>query len=1110
MKKNNKSLIKTIIFIILFSLIFPQNLTFSQTTQTFTKNDWSNPSDFATSSNINFGPDLKITSISSSTTHTSDTDFQNGTFNTTTLREIGSGSDAKVELSIERIGTNWNLAIGKLAPRAYHSSVVFNNKMWILGGSGVFYFNDVLSSDNGDDWEIVSGQNITPWSGRYGHTSVVFNDKIWVIGGWDNSGLKNDVWYSSDGINWTLATATAPWSERAWHTTVVFDNKIWVIGGWDNSGLKNDVWYSSDGINWTLATATAPWSERFAHTSFVFDNKIWVIGGWDDDWINGPYKNDIWYSSDGINWTLATSSASWSGRYGHTSVVFNDKIWVIGGLDNSGLKNDVWYSSDGVNWTLATDTAPWSERYGHTSVVFDDKIWVIGGWDNSGLKNDVWYSSDGVNWTLATDTAFWSARVWHNSVVFDNKIWVIGGQDNSGLKNDVWYSSDGINWTLATATAPWSERFAHTSVVFDNKIWVIGGLDNSGLKKDIWYSSDGINWTLATATAPWSERAWHTTVVFDNKIWVIGGWDNSGLKNDVWYSSDGINWTLATATAPWSERFAHTSVVFDDKIWVIGGRDNSGLKKDIWYSSDGINWTLATDTAPWSERYSHTSVVFDDKIWVIGGDDGWPPKNDVWYSSDGINWTLATSSAPWPERYAHTSVVFDNKIWVIGGYGFQDVWYAQPFYYSSGEYISPAIDTTRPHNFSTLQFNIQKPTSTDIKFQISSSQDNTTWTDFLGPDGTTSTFYTTSGQTINPIHTGHRYIRYKAFFETTNNNLTPSLNDITINYQYFSTSSFLISNPIDTNQENTQFLTLRYDEITPTGTQVIVSLRTANNLSDLNSALWHSYSSTNPKCHKSGNTVTCDLTNPLPYGRYIQYKIEMSSDELNTPIFDNLALTYLISQESPRQVIPMTGGSVISQVKYLLQNKQYDLAKKIILEYSHLFKRDYLLKEYPNLFTQEELNFISSVLGEYKIEEYKIEQIIPLLSQISKQQQQQQISKTTKYQSLKEKLQKHPLKNELKNFRFKKVLREGMRNKDVKYLQIILNLDNDTKIKDKGLGSFTKETEYFGYFTKQAVIKFQEKYKEDILKPINKDKGTGIVGIMTIMKLNEILEEITK
>jgi peptidoglycan hydrolase-like protein with peptidoglycan-binding domain len=744
-------------------------------------------------------------------------------------------------------------------------------------------------------------------------------------------------------------------------------------------------------------------------------------------------------------------------------VVFDNKIWVMGGYDWNDIsyKNDVWYSSDGINWILATDTAPWSERYGHTSLVFDNKIWVIGGRDSSGTKNDVWYSSDGINWFTYD---LWSGREGMASVVFDNKIWVMGGNDGN-RRNDVWYSSDGINWTLATDTAPWSERYGHTSVVFDNKIWVIGGDALWSLKNDVWYSSDGINWTLATDTAPWTAREDHTSVVFDNKIWVIGGWDSSGARNDVWYSSDGINWTLATDTAPWSERYGHTSVVFDNKIWVIGGWDNDGLKNDVWYSSDGINWTLATDTAPWSGRGGHTSVVFGDKIWIMG---------------DGENY-------------------------------YADVWYSYPSYYLSGEYISPAIDTTRPHNFSTLQFTIQKPTSTDIKFQLSSSQNDITWTDFLGPDGTTSTFYTTSGQTINPIHTGHRYIRYKAFFETTNNTLTPSLNDITINYQYFPTSSFLISNPIDTNQENTQFLTLRYDEITPTGTQIIVYLRTANNLSDLNSAEWHSYSSSNPKCNKSGNTVTCDLTNPLPPGRYIQYKIEMLSDELNTPIFDNLALTYnvgetIISQEAPRQIISMTGGSAASQVKYLLQNKQYDLARKIILEYPHLFKRDYLLREYPNLFTQEELNFISSVLGEYKIE-----QIIPLLSQISqKQEQKQQTVQISKYQHLKEKLKQHPLKNELKNFRFKKVLKEGMRNKDVKYLQIILNLDNDTKLRDKGPGSFTKETEYFGPLTKQAVIKFQEKYKEDILKPINKDKGTGIVGIMTIMKLNEILEEITK
>ena len=34
--------------------------------------------------------------------------------------------------------------------------------------------------------------------------------------------------------------------------------------------------------------------------------------------------------------------------------------------------------------------AAFSERYGHTSVVFDDKLWVIAGQDSGSFKNDVW------------------------------------------------------------------------------------------------------------------------------------------------------------------------------------------------------------------------------------------------------------------------------------------------------------------------------------------------------------------------------------------------------------------------------------------------------------------------------------------------------------------------------------------------------------------------------------------------------------------------------------------------------------------------------------------------------------------------------------------------
>ena len=291
------------------------------------------------------------------------------------------------------------------------------------------------------------------------------------------------------------------------------------------------------------------------------------------------------YTHDASNWTQATATSSWSARGSHTSVVFDDKLWVLGGYYGS-REDDVWYSEDGVTWTQAIATAGWSARYNHTSVVFDDKLWVLGGDDGSNSLNDVWYSEDGVTWLQAT--AGWSARYSHTSVVFDDKIWIIGGRyASSGYEDDVWYSEDGITWTQSTATADWSARYKHTSVVFDDKLWVIGGDDGSS-QDDVWYSEDGVNWTQATATAGWSARADHTSVVFDDKLWVIDGYDGS-RQNDVWYSADGVDWTQTTADAGWSGRYDHTSAVFNDKLWVLGGYDGSSRLNDVWYSPLLIN-----------------------------------------------------------------------------------------------------------------------------------------------------------------------------------------------------------------------------------------------------------------------------------------------------------------------------------------------------------------------------------------------------------------------------------------------------------------------------------------------------------------------------------------
>ena len=282
------------------------------------------------------------------------------------------------------------------------------------------------------------------------------------------------------------------------------------------------------GSFWRQATGSAGWSNRASHTSLVFDNKMWVLGG---D-IFGPRSNEVWHSADGVNWVQATGSAGWSARNGHTSLVYDNKMWVLGGFDGSNVKNDVWYSTDGINWVQATGNADWLARNGHTSLVYDNKMWVIGGYDGN-RKNDVWYSTDGINWEQTTGSANWSSRWNHTSLVYDNKMWVIGGYDGS-YKNDVWYSTNGINWEQATGNAAWASRNNHTSLVYDNKMWVLGGYD--GLRKnDVWYSTNGINWEQATGSASWPIRRSHTSLVYDNKMWVLGGYDDL-RKNDVWFT----------------------------------------------------------------------------------------------------------------------------------------------------------------------------------------------------------------------------------------------------------------------------------------------------------------------------------------------------------------------------------------------------------------------------------------------------------------------------------------------------------------------------------------------------------------------------------------------
>jgi hypothetical protein len=106
-------------------------------------------------------------------------------------------------------------------------------------------------------------------------------------------------------------------------------------------------------------------------------------------------------------------------------------------------------------------------------------------------------------------------------------------------------------------------------------------------------------------------------------------------------------------------------------------------------------------------------------------------------------------------------------------------------YQSSATLESSTFDVGSASNFHELTWApISQPSQTGVsavKFQIATNNDNATW-NYLGPDGTASTYYTASNTTINAIHNGTRYFRYRLTLSTADPTYTPTISDVSFTF----------------------------------------------------------------------------------------------------------------------------------------------------------------------------------------------------------------------------------------------------------------------------------------------------------------------------------------
>lgn len=296
----------------------------------------------------------------------------------------------------------------------------------------------------------------------------------------------------------------------------------------------------------TSASTTAVWTEITPHAAFPTSYNFPVYVERDRMWAFHP--QGIWSSADGKSWEKAKLPTIRHSVYETTYVQFNHAVYALG--KNQGNYLDLRFGSairrttDFQTWELLAQSSNLPNRVFHGTVVFDGKIWLLGGFDGRNHHNDVWHSSDGVHWTQATAHAAWTPRQVDKCVVFQNRIWVIGGDVIDGLPTsnpraaqEIWSSADGVNWTLVTEQVQLS---GNSPVVFDGKLWLVGANRDGTFARASQITTDGIHWQ--EAPAPWTPRGGVATWIFDGKLFMTGGkysvTENGQIRfiysNDVW------------------------------------------------------------------------------------------------------------------------------------------------------------------------------------------------------------------------------------------------------------------------------------------------------------------------------------------------------------------------------------------------------------------------------------------------------------------------------------------------------------------------------------------------------------------------------------------------
>jgi len=345
----------------------------------------------------------------------------------------------------------------------------------------------------------------------------------------------------------------------------------------------------------------------------------------------------------------------------------------------------------------------------------------------------------------AGSKAKWGNLEWHSSIPQKKFLYAVDGG------GDVYYSDDGgVTWQLKKENYG---RTTDTQEMFSDEdyLYII-----TKLNKEVWRSNDsGASWGIIAED--FADSSLRVGEAGDSKLYIADG------SGDVYVSSDnGASWTKKGDFNGGSIANAKgMGINSTGSIFIVDGN------KEVYVSSDNAEtWTQQTDDYGGNAYTDDLEVDSSENLYIL-------KDKEVYKSTDnGVTWTkICDSFTPYNTYGCKMLIDSEDNFYIADCNG-------RIFESTDGINWQEKGDINGGAT-NDIKGITEFTQSTEIKFQVRNcSLADCSDASFVGPDGTTSSYYTN----LTYINKTSRYFQYKVYFLTQSPNITPILYNVTIEY----------------------------------------------------------------------------------------------------------------------------------------------------------------------------------------------------------------------------------------------------------------------------------------------------------------------------------------